>query len=317
MRVRFPLIALALAIVSSCSSIGPASSPVTAGIDALRARLLDSEGPVMVVAHRACFAEGAPENSLAAIELCVALGADMIEIDVALSAEGVPVLMHDRTLDRMTQAAGPVSDYEVSELVKLRLRAREGGVSEPLTRETIPTLREALERANGRILVNLDVKGDAYGPAFEIVRTLNMGDQIIMKMAANPDDPSLVDAPFHGKTHFMPVIRQCTEDTRQGACAPVLSAVVEEYDRFDPIAYEITLTDLGYLTEGVPAMKANDKRIWVNTLEPRHAAGLVDDNALIDPDAVWGVLVNLGVDMIQTDNPRELIAYLRTRGLRN
>lgn len=317
MTIRFPLIAFALAIVSSCASTPPTTSDMGTTMAGLQSRLADSEGPVMVVAHRACFADGAPENSLAGIERCVALGADMIEIDVALSSDGIPVLMHDQTLDRMTEVVGPVSDYAVSELVTLRLRAREGGASEPLTEENIPTLREALERANGRILVNLDVKGDAYAPAFEIVRELDMGDQIIMKMSAGPEDQALVGAPFHGETYFMPIIRQCTENTRRGSCAPTLSQVVDGYDRFEPVAYEITFVDQSYLSEGVPTMQANNRRIWVNTLEPRHAAGLVDDDALIDPDAVWGVLIDRGADMIQTDNPRELIAYLRARGLRD
>lgn len=286
-------------------------------MDRLQSRLLDSEGPVMVVAHRACFADGAPENSLVGIEHCVALGADMIEIDVALSSDGVPVLLHDQTLDRMTEVTGPVSDYEASELITLRLRAREGGASEPLTEETIPTLREALKSANGRILVNLDVKGDAYAPAFDIVRELDMSDQIIMKMTAGPEDPFLVNAPFLGQTHFMPVIRQCTESTELGSCAPTLSEIVDGYDRFQPVAYEITFVDLNYLTEGMPDMLDNERRIWVNTLEPHHAAGLIDDDALIDPDSVWGALIDQGVDMIQTDNPRELIKYLRGRGLRD
>jgi len=225
--------------------------------------------------------------------------------------------MHDRSLDRRPDVSGPVSDRAGSELVALRLRAREGGASEPLTGETIPTLREALETAGGRILVNLDIKeGGAYAPALDIIRELEMGNQIVMKMAADPNDQVLVGAPFHGETYFMPIIRQCTEDTLRLSCAPILSAAVEGYGPFEPMAFEVTFVDLGYLSEGAPVMLSNDKRIWVNTLHPRHAAGLVDDYALLDPDTVWGVLIDRGVDMIQTDNPRELIEYLRARGLR-
>jgi glycerophosphoryl diester phosphodiesterase len=317
MKNIFPVLALAFVALGGCAMNGPAAPADTTRMADLQSNLVDADGSVMVVAHRACFADGAPENSLAGIEHCFDLGADMIEIDVALSAEGVPVLMHDVTLDRMTEVSGPVSSYTVAELAGLRLRAREGGPEEPFTEQTVPTLREALELANGRILINLDVKGDAYAPAFEIVRQLGMQDQIVMKMAAGPEDEALIGAPFLGETYFMPIFRQCTDNTRRGSCAPTLSQVVDGYDQFDPVAYEITFVDLGYLTEGVPVMLENDRRIWVNTLQPHHAAGLVDDDAVLDPDAVWGVLIAQGADMIQTDTPRELIAYLRERGLRD
>jgi glycerophosphoryl diester phosphodiesterase len=77
----------------------------------------------MVVAHRSCWADGAPENSASAIRKCIALHADMIEIDVALAAHGVPVLMHDPSVVRMTNGTGLVSALTFAELRSLDLRA--------------------------------------------------------------------------------------------------------------------------------------------------------------------------------------------------
>ncbi len=54
----------------------------------------------------------------------------------------------------------------------------------------------------------------------------------------------------------------------------------------------------------------------MNTLGPEFAAGRSDDRSLADPDGNWGYLVDLGVNMIQTDRPRELMAYLEQRAAR-
>jgi glycerophosphoryl diester phosphodiesterase len=58
----------------------------------------------------------APENTMPAIDNGLALGADGLEIDVQLSADGIPVVIHDRTLDRTTDRTGPVQALSVAEL---------------------------------------------------------------------------------------------------------------------------------------------------------------------------------------------------------
>ena len=147
--------------------------------------LLDDETSehVMVVAHRACWAGGAPENSLSAIDACIALGVDMIEIDVTATADGAVVLMHDETVDRTTDGTGRIADMTLAEARALRLRAADGGAHALLTEETVPTLRRVLERARGKILINLDVKGGAFDRAFAVVEELGAGGEIVMKMA--------------------------------------------------------------------------------------------------------------------------------------
>jgi glycerophosphoryl diester phosphodiesterase len=69
----------------------------------------------LVIAHRGSSAE-APENTLPAFEAAVARGADAIELDVHLSADGAPVVIHDATLDRTTDRTGPVAALTLAEL---------------------------------------------------------------------------------------------------------------------------------------------------------------------------------------------------------
>ena len=72
---------------------------------ALRKKLLDPNGEVMVASHRAAHAKY-PENSIDAIREAIRLQVDIIEIDVKVSKDGVPFLMHDRTMNRTTNGKG-------------------------------------------------------------------------------------------------------------------------------------------------------------------------------------------------------------------
>ena len=76
-----------------------------------------------VIGHRGNRAF-APENTLESFLEAVALGADAIEFDVQVSRDGVPVVMHDATLDRTTDGSGPVAQYSVAELQRLDAGAR-------------------------------------------------------------------------------------------------------------------------------------------------------------------------------------------------
>lgn len=114
-----------------------------------------------VFGHRGASIER-PENTLAAFELAFAHGAEGIELDVALSADGVPVVMHDRSIDRTTDGSG-----DVDQLTLEQLRAVDAGAG-----ERIPTLDEVLALAaeQGRV-VNIEIKAaDAAAAVLEVVR---------------------------------------------------------------------------------------------------------------------------------------------------
>ena len=102
----------------------------------------------LVVAHRGG-SDGAPENTLGAIRRAKRNGATAVEVDVFLSADGVPVVIHDATVDRTTDGSGLVGAMSVAELKKL-----DAGMGMPgFEGERIPTLEEVLHLA-----VDLDLK---------------------------------------------------------------------------------------------------------------------------------------------------------------
>lgn len=101
-----------------------------------------------MIAHRGDRAH-APENTLRAFTQAAALGADALEFDLHLSRDGAPVVMHDPTLDRTTDATGPVRARTAAELARVDAGAKfslDGGRSTPFrgTGLYVPTLEEAL-----------------------------------------------------------------------------------------------------------------------------------------------------------------------------
>jgi glycerophosphoryl diester phosphodiesterase len=109
---------------------------------------------VDIYAHRGASTEF-PENTLRAFFRAISLGADGIELDVHLSADGVPVVIHDETVNRTTDGSGEVAALTVAEL-----QALDAGRSQP-----IPTLREVLDVVAGKLHVDIEIKAGAAGDA--------------------------------------------------------------------------------------------------------------------------------------------------------
>ena len=107
---------------------------------------------LLVIAHRGS-TSAILENTLRGIGRALAVGVDAIEVDVRLSADGVPVLLHDPTLDRTTDGRGPVSAQPVAALRRLA-----AGGDEP-----VPTLAEALTTIGNRTDLIIELKGGGPG----------------------------------------------------------------------------------------------------------------------------------------------------------
>ncbi|MGH9253826.1 MAG: glycerophosphodiester phosphodiesterase [Vicinamibacterales bacterium] len=127
----------------------------------------DHPGP-LVFAHRGGCALG-PENTLAAFDLGLAAGADGLEMDVHLSADGVPVVHHDAMLDRTTSASGPIAARTADELSRVDAACRfADGDGFPFRHRGIgvPTLTEVLQRyPDVRIIVEMKVDSAEMGEA--------------------------------------------------------------------------------------------------------------------------------------------------------
>ena len=120
----------------------------------------------LIIGHRG--ASGTePENTLRSFRKAVDVGADGIELDVHTCATGELVVIHDHTVDRTTDGSGKVSELSLD-----RLKELDAGSG-----ERIPLLTEVLDQVGGRVLVNIELKGDstAQGVSRVISSYLNRG----------------------------------------------------------------------------------------------------------------------------------------------
>lgn len=142
---------------------------------------------VFVVAHRGNSAF-APENTLAALLQAVELGADAVEVDLRLSADGEVVLLHDATLGRTTDAA----DVPVAALGAAEIRRADAGSwkSPEFAGERVPLLREALELLAGRCRVFAELKVRSLaGPLARLAaETGTLGQLTVLTWDKHPED---------------------------------------------------------------------------------------------------------------------------------
>ena len=114
------------------------------------------KNPVLNLAHRGASAY-APENTLAAVQVAMELGADGIEIDVHLTRDQEVVLLHDDLLQRTTNGVGAVQDFD---LVELKTLDAGSWFSVAYVSEPIPTLQQVLRLASNRLFVNVEIKAE-------------------------------------------------------------------------------------------------------------------------------------------------------------
>jgi glycerophosphoryl diester phosphodiesterase len=118
--------------------------------------------PARVTGHRAG-SKAAPENSVTALRLSIEAGADYVEIDAQLTADGHVVLLHDRDLRRVTGDARDLHDVNLADLKDLRLRD-----GDTTSEEGIPTLAEFIAACDGRIRLNVELKDFGHSPGLAL-----------------------------------------------------------------------------------------------------------------------------------------------------
>jgi glycerophosphoryl diester phosphodiesterase len=145
----------------------------------------------LLIAHRGDSA-GAPEQTLTAYRRAIELGADMIEADVHLTRDGVPVMLHDEALDRTTSGHGLVSDVDLAEISRLDAGSWFGA---EFAGERVPLLAELLDLADG-IGLCLEAKGTSEDGRMEhvalvIAEVIASRDRIDSDVAASFDHDAL------------------------------------------------------------------------------------------------------------------------------
>ena len=303
---RIAIVLLGLAASGGCTGGGAQCAVAVHRAEALRMQLLSGDtSTVLVVAHRGDW-RYAPENSVAAIEHSIAVGVDIVELDLQLTKDSVLIVMHDATLNRTTTGKGRVADWTLDSIRTLKLKNGCG----IRTKHTVPTLEEALLAARGRVLLNLD-KADRY---FDLVVPLlektGTTRQIVMKGSKPAAEVLGLYGKYLDEVIYMPVVNLDREDAPES-----MEAYIAE---LKPVAYELIYAEAE--DAAMPLRMRDELRgkalIWYNTLWDTLCGGHDDDLSLEDPDAAFGYLIDtLGARIIQTDRAEHLLTYLRDRGL--
>ena len=261
----------------------------------------------LIVAHRGAWTVG-PENSLLAIRRAFDAGHQIVEIDIQESADGILFLMHDDTLDRMTGQSGVAAAQTMATLAGLRLREGDGGADAPVSKEPVPTLAQVLALADGRGYLDLDVK---HASLMETVARMaadcGAAERVNVKfpLATAEDLARLRHIEATTGVMVMPMLRLKADTWAEDAARVLESGAVITEVKYDSL-------DTLRLAAGV--LNAGGTSVWVNTLDPVASAGFRDSLALEDPDAIWGVLVDAGVSVFQTDIPDHLERWINRQG---
>lgn len=248
----------------------------------------DRNGRILVTAHRAAH-DTAPENSIASIERAIALGVDIVELDVRLTSDGVPVLMHDATVDRTTNGEGAVDGYTLAALRRLKLKMPDG----TLTEERVPTLSAALNAAMGRIAVNIDLKSTEISPIAHVVERSGAASGVFF---------------YHSKMSVLDEVRSYLPDA---VVQPIASSAEEALS----LAKQNNL-ELIHLREEYASQELSD------ALDEIGVSGYINILGMPDQMLRWGderlvrAIIDTNPDVIQTDEPAALISILDELGVR-
>lgn len=262
---------------------------------------------VLVAAHRGDW-RNAPENSIQSLKSAIAMGVDIVELDLKKTREGQLVVMHDKTIDRSTTGKGKPEDYTYEELKKFKLRNGMGRASN----HTIPLFSDFLVESKGKVILNVDKGYDYFNEVVALLRQHQMLDQAVINIDDNTSLDSL-ESRF-GKlpvdVMVMPII--VYKDTAKA------SAVLNSYRRhqktfFQPVfAKDESVKNIDFM-----ALREQGFSIWINSLWASLNGGHDDDKAVEENKAEesWGWLVSKGANIIQTDRPAPLLKYLKAKKL--
>jgi glycerophosphoryl diester phosphodiesterase len=246
-----------------------------------------------VVAHRGASATE-PENTLVAFEAAIAAGADVVELDVRLSADGVPVVMHDTTVSTTTDGSGFVHDLPLAELKRLDASGGRG------QRQEIPTVAEALD-AIGRFPgagVNLEIKNIPGEPAFDSPREGTLEATVRVLETAGFAGPVVVSS-FNWIT-----IERCRE------IAPGVVTGFITIAAIDPSAALVYARQAGHdlVLPQAPALLAAGRAF----VDEAHEAEVLVGTWTVDEEEMLETIFSMGADAVASNRP-DLAVAVRDR----
>ena len=287
--------------------LAAASSGESTRANSVLDRLKNPSGDyILVVSHRGDW-RYAPENSLPAVQRCIDLGVDIVEIDVRLTKDGHLVAMHDKTVDRTTNGSGLVSEMTLKDIKSLRLKNACGIQG---SRHQVPTLEEIMLLARGNILINLDkTESVTVREAYKVLKATGTVDHAIFKGNESVELMRSKYGELMDKIIYMPKVWYSMSNPNE---------YIDSYNReIAPIAYEMIFDSAECeVFNAIDILNRQKISVLCIALWDELCAGRTDELALLEgPESAWGWLIGKGANALMTDRPSELLSFLKRRGL--
>lgn len=246
-----------------------------------------------VAAHRG-FSEKYPENTMEAFRAAIEIGADEIETDVRVTADGELVLIHDDRVDRTTNGEGKVCEMTLAELKKLDAGVKKGA---EFAGARIPTLRELLELCKGYPTLTLDIELKEYPTEGREALAFEVCDRILAMLDEYGFTDRCVVNSFSGKLNEY-VREKYGEKYRQHVFYP--ESLLGEC-KVDPYSYAYCACLFTENAEAFDYLRSRGVQPWVG-------AGVNNEEKL-------DRAIANGACAITCNNVDEILALLRKKGL--
>jgi glycerophosphoryl diester phosphodiesterase len=246
-----------------------------------------SKNVLVVIAHRGNHVNAA-ENTIAAYSNAITAGADYVEIDLRTSKDSQQVIMHDASVNRMTNGTGKVSSLTWTELQQLKVVDKN---HPEWPEQTIPRFSDVLQLCKGKINIYLDFKDADVKATYDALKKAGMQQSVIVYINAAhqftewktiaPQIPLMVSLPDS--------IKSVTQ----------LSSFLNQYS--------ISILDGSfneYTLEMVKAATDRNVPVWP------------DIQSANEGPEIWETAMNMGFPGLQTDHPEALILFLKNKKLR-
>lgn len=261
---------------------------------------------IIIVAHRGTAGGNIPCNTLASYEIALKQGADMIEVDVSISADGKLFLFHPMMEHAHLNKPLLLRTLPFSVIKKLHYV----NADNTPTQFGISSFDDFLEQFKGRCYINIDKFWSNPEKIYAEIKRHGMENQMLVKSSPSKKVFDFMEG-FAPELPFMPIVKDTCTCHEELMKRNINYIGIETCFKTDsaPVAQD----------EFIERIHADGKLLWANAIifnyKNQLAGGHSDDTALtVSEDIAWGHLADKGYDFIQTDWPGMLVDYLKKSG---
>lgn len=267
--------------------------------------MADAAPRIQVHGHRGARAMR-PENTLPAFEYAISIGVDVLELDLAVTKDGVLVVSHDSTMNRKI-CQGPEGETAIHKLTLAQVRKWDCGAlkntefrnQQPVPGTKVPTFDEVLALApKGSFEFNIETKSDPKRP------DLQPEPRIFAQLVADAVRKHKLEKRVMIQSFDFRTLLALKEIAPELRLSALYGGMPKD------------LVEISKEAGGTPIVSPHYLLVTKGKVEKAHAAGIQVVPWTVNSAGGWDRMIGDGVDAIITDDPAELIEHLKAKGLR-